>query len=65
MLGNEHGVTTHRRLPPVLDRMCWRKPFSNEVAGMDEHSLKPPILQVLPLFLPKSEAAPERRSGQT
>lgn len=64
MLGNERGVAAHRRLTPVVDRMRWGKPLSNEVAGMDEHSRKPPILQVLPLFLPKPEAAPERRAGK-
>ncbi len=65
MLSDEHRVTTHRSLFPVIVRMCHCQALFNKVGGMPIDCLRPFIPTVLTLLLAKTKTRTKGRTGKT
>jgi len=61
MLRLEDGMPAHRRLLPVVWRVCGRKARSDEVLAMGADRLQPLVVNVLPVRLRQMESAAELR----
>lgn len=64
VLGDEHGVPAHRRLLPVVRRICGRETRSDEVLAVRANRLHSLLCDVLPVRSREMEATPELRLRQ-
>jgi monofunctional biosynthetic peptidoglycan transglycosylase len=60
MLGNEHGMPTHRRLAAVIFWAARRQAMRNEFARVVENGLQSALQKVVALLVAKPEAHPKR-----
>ena len=62
MLGNEHRVAAHRRLPPVVERFGWGEALPDQLVRMFGKYPEPALGSIAPLLRPEAETLPERRA---
>ena len=64
MLRDEDGVTAHRRLLAVAQRLGRREPLRNKVSRMLAHGAKAAVGEIGTLLVAQAEAAAERRGSE-
>ncbi len=64
VLGNEDGVTAHRRLPPIVLRLGGSKPLPCDVARVPGYDLAAVFVQIGAFLRPEPEPPAKRRGGE-
>jgi hypothetical protein len=62
MLGDEHGMSAHRRLPAVVAGMCRRETLAHDAPRVRADGFETLAGEGGPLRRSQAEPAPERRS---